>query len=318
MENLGLKTNELSDCQIAQLVTLFNRVFDRNVEKEFLISQYTKNPFGYSYHTLAIDSGRIVGHSAYIPAWFWYKDEKVIFACSGDTMIEKEYRDFFTFYDMSCEAGRLLKKEGVAMCYGYPNDNSFPVVMKAKLAKHIGRMNIYCLPYRIGGIKKSWGWLNPLSICFCRLWVKMNSVVASDKIAVFPIYKDNESFNLTRYSRFDGNYGHIAEKGMEAYYKIKVQEGVRTAFIIDVFPKSARNYVKVVNYILKKESSNFDLILYPGFLPFSNIGLIKLPVKMEPKNFNMTGSIYRKDLLDEKIVFDIRNWDTNLSNYDLI
>lgn len=318
MENVVLKTIELSDIQINQILDLFNRVFEKTVDKDFLLRQYTKNPFGYAYHTLAIENDRIVGHSAFIPAWYWYKGKKMVFVYSGDSMIDKEYRDFFTFYDMSQEAWKTLYKYNVAMCFGYPNDNAFPIVLKAKLANHIGKMDIFCLPYRIGGIKKGCGWLNPLSICFCRLWVKMNSVIASDKIIDFPIHKDIESFNQTRYSRFDGSYGHIIDSGMEAYYKIKVQEKVRTAFIIDVFPKSARNYLKVVKYLLKKESSNFDLILYPGFLPFTKTGLFKLPAQLEPKRFNMTGTIYRTDLLDEETVFDIKSWDTNLSNYDLI
>ena len=33
---------------------------------------------------------------------------------------------------------------------------------------------------------------------------------------------------------------------------------------------------------------------------------------------NMTGNILDKTVLDEKVIYDIKNWDTNLSNYDLI
>ena len=99
---------------------------------------------------------------------------------------------------------------------------------------------------------------------------------------------------------------------------MKEHEGVRTAFIVDVSPKSPRNFVDAVKYLLKHHSKEFDLVLYPGELPFGVTGMIKLPRKVEPKNFNMTANILDKEAVDESVIYDIRNWDTNLSNYDLI
>jgi len=76
--------------------------------------------------------------------------------------------------------------------------------------------------------------------------------------------------------------------------------------------------VNAVRYLLKHHSKEFDLVLYPGELPFRVTGMIRLPRKMEPKNFNMTANILDKQLIDESVVYNIQNWDTNLSNYDLI
>jgi hypothetical protein len=115
-----------------------------------------------------------------------------------------------------------------------------------------------------------------------------------------------------------GDYNKIKVGNGYAYYRIAMHEGVRTAFIVDVTEKSARNFQKTVKGILKTESQHMDLILYVGNLPFKNNGLIKLPRKYEPKNFNFTGQILCKDAIDKKIFFDYNNWDVNLSNYDLI
>lgn len=95
-------------------------------------------------------------------------------------------------------------------------------------------------------------------------------------------------------------------------------DGVRTAFIIDVFEKSAKNFIKAVKYLLKNEKQNFDLVLYVGHLCFSSYGLIKFPRKYEPKHFNFTAAVFNKSTVDKKVLLDIDNWDINLSNYDVI
>lgn len=318
MEYQCKKTPELSEQEFAQITDMFNRIMDRNADVEFMRKQYSDNPFGYSYHVLLYDEGNVIGLSSYVPANFWYQDKPVVFVCGGDTMIEKKYRDFFVFFDLIKHAHKYLKENGVAMNYGYPNDNSFPVLVKGKLTKVIGKMHTYCLPYRIGGLKKSLFWLNWASMIFCHCWVAFSSLFASKKVADFAIHKDEASYNPSRYKRFDGDYGLGKLKNGEFHYKVKEHEGVRTAFIIDVSPKSSRNYVDAVSYLLKHHSKEFDLVLYPGELPFGVTGMIKLPRKVEPKNFNVTGNILDKTVLDEKVIYDIKNWDTNLSNYDLI
>lgn len=102
------------------------------------------------------------------------------------------------------------------------------------------------------------------------------------------------------------------------YYRIKEHEGIKTAFILDLPEKSSRSFVNAVRYLLKYHSKEFDIILYVGELPFKVTGLIRVPRRLEPKNFNMTGNILDKNVLDPLLIYDLRNWDTNLSNYDLV
>lgn len=311
-------TKELTQKELNQMADLFSRVWERDIEVDFLISQYTNNPFGFSYHSLAKDDDIIIGFSSYVPAWFVYGEQKYVFVCGLDTMIDKRHRDGFVFYDVIKNAHSYMKEKGVVMNYGYPNDNSCPVLLKTKLTKQIGKMHTYCLPYRIGGLKKGLKLANCLSMLGSCLWVMLCSVFASKEVHFFYIHKDEESYNLSRYKRYGGDYGYAQLKNGEFHYRIKEHEGVRTAFILDVSPKSSRNYVDAVKFLIKNNSKVFDLVLYPGELPFGVTGMIKLPRKIEPKNFNMTGNILDKKKLDEKYIYDIRNWDTNLSNYDLI
>lgn len=313
MEYIVKRTTECSREELVQMNDLFNTVFERERPLEIMMNQYTQNPFGYSYHSLMMDNGKIVGMNVYVPVYFLKDGEKVLLGDSIDSMVSKPYRDFFNYNDMVQAAYKYMKKEGVKFAYGYPNDNAYPVVIKSKLMKEVGRMYTYCLPYRIGGVKKGLGWLNWASIPFCRTWLTVVSWFASSEVKPYRIEKDLESYNATRYKRSDGNYSF----GDGFVYKVMDYEGIRTAFLIDVYEKSAKNFCKAVKYIFKKDGKNFDILLYPGHLRFKHSGMIRIPHKYEPKRFVLTGK-----LLDKSFEFDgfwdINNWDTNLSNYDLI
>ena len=91
-----------------------------------------------------------------------------------------------------------------------------------------------------------------------------------------------------------------------------------TAFLIDVEAKSSRNFNKAIRYIVKKHNSEFDLLLYIGHLHFSRTGLLRVPRKYEPKDFNFAAKIFDASKFDKSDVYNIDNWDVNLSNTDLI
>lgn len=318
MEFFCKKTFELTTTELEQIADLFNRVFENDASPDVLLSHYKGNPIGYSFHSMMKDEGRIVGFSAYVPAYYIYEGKRYVFAYSGGYMTDKAYRDFFNFRDIVKNAQAFMKKEGVVLNFGYPNDNAYPVMIKGKLSRYVGKMHTYCLPYRIGGIKARLSWLNWLSKLCSKLFVTISALFASCKEYKFVIHKEDKSFNEYRYKQNGGEYCCSKLKHGEFYYKITEHEGVRTAFILDVLPKSSKNFVDSVRYLLKHHSKEFDLVLYPGELPFEITGMVKLPRKVEPKNFNMTANILDKNAVDEKVIYDIKNWDTNLSNYDLI
>jgi hypothetical protein len=93
---------------------------------------------------------------------------------------------------------------------------------------------------------------------------------------------------------------------------------VRTAFIIDMDLISPRGVNGAVRHILRKHSHEIDIVLYVGRLPFRSLSVVKLPRRMEPKNFHFTGSVLDKTKVDEGLVLDINNWNVNLSCYDLL
>lgn len=319
MEEFVVKrTDELTQSEIEQINSLFNEVFDRQRSVNEFENQCVQNPFGYAYHSLFICDGIIVGHNSGVPSYYVTNGEKIKVICNIDTMIHKKHRGIENYYEIMNNAYDRYKEDGFAMAIGFPNDNAHPLITQMKFLLDVGKLSIYFLPYRIGGVKKKFEFLNLFSKIFCILWVNLSLIFASKNKYVYSIEKEASSFNETRYKCMDGIYEHIINDDLEFYYKIKIHEGVRTAFLVDVINKSSYSFCMAVKYILKHESQNFDLMLYVGDIPSQSLGLIKIPRKMEPKNFFLTAKIFNKDVLSKDLVYDISNWDINLSNYDLI
>jgi len=116
----------------------------------------------------------------------------------------------------------------------------------------------------------------------------------------------------------DANYTIVNKSNSWFAFKIMSFEGKRAAFLIDVKAKSPHNFNKAIRYIVKNHSSDFDILLYVGYLPFGGTGLIKVPRKFEPKHFHFAAKIFNKSVVNKEDVFNICNWDVNLSNTDLI
>jgi len=317
MEYIPKKTTEITDDEKWELLSLFNSIFDKNRTIEVFLNQYVNNILGYSYHILAKDKGRIIGHAADVPAYYFINGVKKIFVDGIDGFVVKEYRDAMTLIEMIQANRDNLKKNGVSVEFGFPNTYAMKVYTKGKIYTKVGEIHTYMLPYRIGGIKKGLKIFNLLSIIFSRLLVSFGYLFASKKVAHYKIEKDEESYNATRYKRMDGVYSRVQINDFEFMYKVKEHEGIRTAFLIDVTKKSARNFYIALRYIIKHNMEEFDLLLYVGNLPFKCHGMIKVPQKFKPKEFNLAIKILDKSL-DKETLLKMNNWDVNLSNYDLL
>jgi hypothetical protein len=319
MEFFVKKTTELTAKESDAILLLFNDVFQVNRTLSEFLNQYRNNVLGFSYHSLILDKGEIVGANAFVTGYYLIDEQKSLFVVSIDTMIRKSHRGIENFYNLIHVAYERLSQDGVAFVLGFPNDNSFPVFTATDLLLEIGRLNTYCLPVNVGGIDRRFRFMNILSNAFSRCWLGAASIFASAKVYSSRIRKETESYNHFRYKRMDGEYQRVNLPGLEFFYKVKTIEGIRTATLIDVTQKSSKNFCRAVRYILKNEKHNFDLLLYVGHLPFSINGMIQVPKKLEPKKFHFNGCwIGKNNQPDTKLIFNLENWDINLSDFDII
>lgn len=317
MDVICKKTTEITDEEIKVIYRLFDEVFEQKRDPSTFREEYGNTVLGYSYHSMLYNDGELVGFHSCLPFYYNDGDRRFLAGLGIDSMVKKEHRDFFGFRDMIVACQKRMHDEGCVIRIGFPNDNSYPILIKGFKYKDIGKMITYFLPIRVGSVKSSLRLLNPLSRLGAWCIIQLSKLSLNKKEYSFRYAKERDSFDKVRYKWFNGEYKTIEFEGVIARYKVKVQEGVRTAFLLDMHPMSKKMFDKVVREIYKRESSNVDLIMYVGHLPFKPMSLVTMPHKFEPKHFNFTCKVLEKGYFDDSI-YDINNWDVNLSNYDLL
>ena len=317
MDVICKKTTEITDEEVVKIYKLFDEIFEQKRDITTFRKEYENTVLGYSYHSLLIHEGEIVGFHSCLPFYYLDNGKRFIAGLGIDTMVKKEHRDFFGVRDMFEACVNRMKEEGCVLRVGFPNDNSYPVLKKGFKYKDVGKMTTYFLPIQIGSVKPSLRFVNPLSRFVSWCIIQISRLSFNGVVHLFRYEKERESFDKVRYQWFGGNYKTVEVDGVIARYKIQVHDGVNTLFIMDVHPMSKKMFDKVVRRIYQKEHRGIDLIMYVGHLPFTPMSLIKIPHKYEPKHFNFTCKVLEKGLFDDS-VYDINNWDVNLSNYDLL
>ncbi len=324
MDSVVKKTGELSDAEIESINTLFFEVFGLQRDILTVREECFNAPLGYSVHSLMYDKGLLVAYYVYMPFYYKKKVEKFIAALGFDSMVQKEYREFFTFYETERACWPCLRGIGCKLLFGFPNDESYPVMIKGFKVKDIGRLTTYILPIKIGPIIPRMRWLDPFFRLFSWSLIKMSHLSKGKKIRSFVFEKDRESFDKVRYRWNKGQYEIRDIKGCKYVYRIEDHKDrhqnfnpVKTAFLLDVYPMNRSNFEFAVRSIYQERSKDIDLIMYVGDLDFVPVSLIKIPHRFEPKHFHFTCNLIDKSYFDDTL-YDIKNWDVNLSSYDLV
>lgn len=317
MDVICKNTNEITDKEIKAIYRLFDEVFGRKRDVTTFREEYGNTVLGYSYHSMLLKDGEIVGFHSCLPFYYTDNGKRFMVGLGIDSMVKKEYRDYFGFRDMIVACEKRMHEEGCVLRIGFPNDNSYPILKKGFKYKDIGKLTTYYLPLRVGGVKPALRFLNPLSRLGAWCMIQLSRLSLDANVYSYRYGKERESFDKIRYKWFNGDYKTVEIDGVIARYKVQEQEGARTAFLLDVAPMSKKMFDKVVRCIYKRERRKIDLIMYVGHLKFHPMSLINMPHKFEPKHFNFTCKQLEKSFFDDSI-YDIDNWDVNLSNYDLL
>ena len=317
------KTNELALAEKERICDLFREVFDLEKPLEQFLSQFERNAFGYSYHGLMLDAGRIVGCYTSIPFRYHCFGKEEVFALSVDTMIHPDYRGSpFNLKKMAESVYAGLKADGITFVFGSPNDNIYLVRKKILKWVDITELDFHVLPLRIGALK---AWLKPLDPASRLFAMLVNAVCGGSQAsawtagASFPVEKANgEDFVSYRFRQFgQERYKVVSRAGGHFVYKLDVSDGVKTGHLLDVFPLNRRNVQAAVRHIYMTEGHAIDAIAYVGTLDFRPLNLYKVPKRFRPRTVRVSGKILLEDRLDKRI-FDVSHWNLNLSNFDFV
>lgn len=303
-------------------VNSFNEVFDIDLSESYFQQKYLQTPKGYSYHTYMIADNKVVGSCNVVPYQYLVGREMKTFGLMTDIFIHSSYRgNPLSMMKMISAIKEQLKKEDIPFLMAVPNSNSYPYLKKIVKWKDIGQLSYFALPVRIGNVLKKTAFLNGISKIYTMLHLQvaalmsffLNKEQASKNIR---INQQNPLFDIHRY--YDYHKKVKLKNGQFFSYRMVNENGVNTAYIIDFFNKNLKKDSMTLNkacrYICKNERP--DLILYVGDLSFFQLNLIKIPRSKEPKPLHFAGEILLPNEINTKI-FDFKEWDFGLLNYDV-
>lgn len=322
MEIVCKKTTELTAEEKQQICKCFEDVFEKHSRTVAEFDNIFLNTCtGYSLHTmLKSEEDVVVGLYTVIPFDYIYKGEKQQFCIGVDFMIRKDYRnDFKNVMTICRDSMKYAKENGITCIFAFPNDLSYQLNTRILRMKDVGKLFTYILPYKVGDAKPSLRILNFGSMLFSRLMLGCSSLDCRSTEHKSVVHRDRETFDKTRYNWYTPeDYRFYKDGNMSCTWKCADFEGVKAAFLMDVYPMTAKNFNKATKKMFDAEKGKVGIFLYVGNLPFNPTAMIKIPLKFAPKNFNFVAQVLDKSKVDADVIFNMDNWDANLSSYDLL
>ncbi len=314
-------TGELKPEEVAGLTRLFELVFGKPCPEDLFQRKFAHSCLGHSIHSLMFLDGELIGAFSAIPVRYRFFGSTLLFAITADLMIDPRHRGQIPRLQRLAEGlYERLASEGVAFVFCCLRDEIFQLHKAISGWRAIGKVHYHAAPFRLPYLGAASG----LARAGARLWNRL-APQAPDAGTPIAIEKVNDAeFAAWRYGIFPTHYtavplpgGGSAIYATELYYPIAgIPPRLRVGLLIDVFPLTQANFDAAVRDIRRREPG-LSAIAWQGRLPFRSRDAIRIPAKYEKQPWTLAGRILNPGLVDDR-VFDMRHWNINLSNGDLV
>lgn len=320
MEIVIKKSIDFSKNEWIEYSNSFNEVFGKNFTVEYFKHKYFNTIEGYSYHALLKSNNTIVGGFAVIPFEYIVKDYKIKVAFPLDVFILSNYRsDFLNFYKMYREVKKELEINNFDLVIVTPNDESYSYWKKMMKMKDIGNIPFHIIPVRPSKISRYVPKLiDRISKVIIQLLIYINNILKckekelSINIIKSEIVEKQRYYKIHKQITIDNNYFS---------YRIIDEDNVNTCYVIDFYDKNTsrktnQSLSQTVRYIIKNEK--IDVILFIGEINIFQTIFLRVPARFEPRKLHFMGEIINKDKkFNEDVLFNYKNWDFGLFNFDV-
>lgn len=300
----------------------FNQVFQKSFSVRDFEHKYLNTVDKHSYHVLLKnDSDFVVGGFTVIPYEYYLGNDLIRVGLIVDVFITKEYRtDLLSLHKMYKKIKEKLSKENITLTIANPNEAAFKYWQKLVRIKEVGNLNYYILPIKIANVVSKFPkFFNSFSLFGSKLLAWMAVFNASEKLLPIRLNRSNDIIGKQRYTKY-----HKKNLIKNAFfsYRIVNENGIITCYLIDFYNtkkeiKDLFSLHKAVQYIISHE--NIDLIIFVGKLLFFQFLLFKVPFKFEPRHLHFMVDIISKDKIssNQEAIYNFRNWDFGLFNFDV-
>ena len=316
------KTYELDEVEISQINDLYNDIFKDNILKtrnknEFL-EKFTSNQKKYSFHGIMKINGKIIGSYPVIPNKFNYFGKDLFFGLVVDTSINREYQgDLDNLQTLSNLVYKKLVDEKIYFIYGIANKSYYPIVKKLFSFKDICILNYFVKPISIKQ-KFSIVFIFNFFLYVLNFFRNIFSFSNSSEVIKKNIFHDKITFELSNFKNFN-NVEIIKEENFIFAYKFilerKFNLKVKNLYIFDIYPFSKRNIYNVIKHC-EKVFDDIEFIIFPHNGKEKSSNLFLTPQFIIKNKTIVSGKILEKTIINDEI-FDSKNWNLNLSSFDI-
>jgi len=321
MEIVLKTSSELSQPDWESYVLGFNEVFNKTETIENFQHKYLNTIDNHSYHALLTNNNNIVGGCTVIPYQYNIGEITERIGLAVDVFIREEFRtDPMALYRMYKKLKKELINRGIILVVAVPNDVSYPYWKNIVKWKDVGLLQYWTLPVKAGNVlKRPATFINFFSGLFSKFLLFI-SYFTNSSGKDFPI-KIDRSNRIIEKQRYTSNHKIIRDSKTFFSYRVVNEEGLNACYLIDFYnnanhKKDSKTLHKALKYILKNEQT--DIIIFVGKLNLFQYLLFKVPYKFEPKHLYFTADILIPEkIADAEFIYNIKNWDFGLFNYDV-
>jgi len=316
------KTNNFSNKEWISYQKSFNTVFDINRDLNYFKHKYNNVADGYSYHAILLnDNNEVVGGCSVLPMLYNRNDDIVKIGQAVDVFILEDFRtDPLMLKKMYSKLKELLIANNIVAVMAVPNAVAFPYWINIVKWDCVGDLKYWMIPIKLGNLMNKSKVYNSISILLVNCLIFLNNIgsLLYPKIERKSTYEltDDEKFIDYRYNK---DYEKITHKNITFYFRIYIENNIRTAYLLDAKQKNRLTWRALViasSYIVK--NTNSDLILYVGPIKLFQLLFIKVPKIKEPKQLPLTCDILDKNNISlYSDMLKLENWNFGLKNYDV-
>ena len=304
-------TDELEPSEITALAQLFEIVFGKPCPEDLFVRKFARSPTGRSVHSLMFLNGELIGAFSAIPVPYGFFGQTLKFAITADLMIHPSHRGPVSrVQKLASGLYDALAREGVAFVFCCLRDQVFQLHRAISGWQAIGKIPYYAAPASVlvRAAVRAWNRRAPqLQDALYEIEKVADARFTDWRYRIFP----------TRYTSIDLPDGGTAIYATELYYPITgIPPQLRTGILIDVSPLTKPNFDACVRQILERDPA-LSVLAYQGYLRFQPRDMLRIPAKYEKQPWTLAGKILISGQVDAR-VFDLNNWNINLSNGDLV